>query len=156
MDSNVSKYITQQVMTASPAKLVFMLYERAIGSLREAIAAIESGDVQARWRANNRAIEIVSHLWATLNTDGGGEIAANLERLFPLILRQLTQVDVRNDPAPAVEVIAFLEPLRDAWREIARNGAGPARPAAKAAAPRTQRPGAGESPEQLPRTSISV
>jgi len=35
------KYLAQQVMSASPAKLVFMLYDRAILSLREAIRLIE-------------------------------------------------------------------------------------------------------------------
>lgn len=155
MDKNVSKYMTQQVMTASPAKLVFMLYERAIGSLHEAVSAIESGDVQARWRANNRAIEIVSHLWATLNTDQGGEIAANLERMFPFILRQLTQVDVKNDPAPAEEVITLLEPLRDAWREIAQSSAQPTQTAARPQA-QAPRPSTDETQEQMPRTSISA
>ena len=35
-------------MTASPAKLVSMLYDRVIISLREAISAIEAGEVEAR------------------------------------------------------------------------------------------------------------
>ena len=62
MDSNVSKYVTQQVMTATPAKLVFLLYEKAITSLHEACNAIDKKEVEVRWKANNRAIEIVSQL----------------------------------------------------------------------------------------------
>ncbi len=50
MDRHVSqKYLTQQIMTASPAKLVAMLYDRVISLLSEAIAAIEAGDIERRW-----------------------------------------------------------------------------------------------------------
>lgn len=134
MTNDIAKYMTQQVMSASPAKLVFMLYERAIGSLREAIAAIESGDVEGRWRANNRAVEIISHMWSTLDMDNGGEIAENLDRLFSFMLMRLTDVDLRNDPTPAQKVIELLEPLRDSWYDLAQ-GKAPNGPEPSANAP---------------------
>lgn len=119
MNKDVSKYLTQQVMTATPAKLVYMLYDKAIASLREATAAIEAGNVEARWRANNRATEIVTHMWSTLDMENGGEIAENLDRLFSFILTLLTEVDLQNDPEPARKAITLLEPLRDSWRDLA-------------------------------------
>ena len=70
-----NSYREQQILTASPARLVAMLYEKAITSLRLAIKAIEDGDIQARWKANARAVEIIEHLSMTLDTDKGGEIA---------------------------------------------------------------------------------
>lgn len=123
MDNNVAKYLTQQVMTASPAKLVYMLYDRAIASLREAIAAIEEGAIEKRWKANNRAMEIINHMWSTLDVERGGEIGENLNQLLPYMMLRLPDVDIHNDPQPARDVIVLLEPLRDAWREIAMKGA---------------------------------
>lgn len=120
MNENIAKYLTQQVMTAPPAKLVFMLYDRAVLSLKEAIAAIEAGNIEARWKANKRAYEIISHMWSTLDLENGGEIADNLDRLFSFMLSRLPEVDFNNDPAPAQEVIDLLEPLRQAWRELAQ------------------------------------
>ena len=131
--SGVSSYQAQQLGGASPALLVAMLYERAIASLREAVRAIEAGDIQARWKANNRAQEIINHMWLTLNTDRGGEIAYNLDRLYSFMLHHLTTVDLKNDPAPALEVIELLEPLQQSWRELASRGE--AMPAVKAEAP---------------------
>ena len=128
MENNVAKYMTQQVMTASPAKLVYMLYDKAIASLREAISAIEKGEIEKRWKANNRAIDILSHMWSTLDVDQGGEIGENLNQLLPYMILRLPEVDIRNDPVPAREVIVLLEPLRDAWREIAMKGAPGAAP----------------------------
>jgi flagellar protein FliS len=135
VENNVAKYLTQQVMTASPEKLVYMLYDKAIASLREAIAAIEAGDIEGRWRANKRAMDIVEHMWSTLDVEQGGEIGENLNKLLPFMMLRLPDVDIKNDPAPAEEVIRVMEPLRDAWREIAMNGAPGAapRPAAEGA-----------------------
>ena len=120
MTPDISKYLTQEVMTASPAKLVSMLYDKVALSLKEAIAAIEAGEVEARWRANARAMEILSHMWSTLDVEKGGEIAQNLESLFSFMLARLPEVDFQNDPEPAREVIELLEPLRESWRELAK------------------------------------
>ncbi len=120
MTPDISKYLTQEVMTASPTKLVSMLYDKDTLSLKEAIAAIEAGEVETRWRANARAMEILSHMWSTLDVEKGGEIAQNLESLFSFMLSRLPEVDFQNDPEPAREVIELLEPLRESWRELAK------------------------------------
>ena len=124
MNDSISKYQTQQVMTASPARLVCMLYDRAILSLKEAVAAIESGEIEARWRSNKRAADIIAHMWTTLDTERGGEIAANLADLFKYMLSRLPEIDFNNDPAPAREVIRLLEPLRESWHKVASGEAG--------------------------------
>tara|TARA_R110000787_G_scaffold8843_20_gene30366 strand:- start:30 stop:479 length:450 start_codon:yes stop_codon:yes gene_type:complete len=128
VNADISKYLNQQVMTASPARLVSMLYDKAISSLKEAIAAIEAGEIEARWKANAKALEIISHMWSTLDLEKGGEIAENLSNLFSFMLQRLPEVDFRNDPEPAREVIVLLEPLRDAWRELARKEQGGSTP----------------------------
>jgi flagellar protein FliS len=112
-------YGTQKVMTASPVELVALLYDKAIVSLREAASAIEAGDVNARWKANNKATEIVTHLANTLDHDQGGEVAQNLEKLYRFILDRLFEVDMKNDAQAALDVIGLLEPLRDSWRALA-------------------------------------
>ena len=128
------QYQTQQIMTASPAMLVFMLFDKAISSLNAAVRAIAANDIEGRWQANKRAIEIVSHLQMTLNMELGGEIAENLDRLYGFMLKLLSTVDLNNDPKPAEEVIKLLEPLRESWRDLANQGDKPAREAAKIAA----------------------
>lgn len=111
-------YAQQQVMTASPAKLVFMAYEHIITSLNEAIKAIEEKDIERRWKANNKACDIIGYLWSTLDMEGGGEIAVNLDRLFAYVMSKLPQVDFKNDPQPAIDAIKLMEPLRNAWKEL--------------------------------------
>ena len=118
-----TSYQTQALMTASPAQLVAMLLEKATASLNEAIAAIESGQIEDRWRANKRAMEIINHLDLTLDMDRGGEIAENLRSLYSFALRRLADVDFKNDTQAAREVIKLLEPMLASWRELAKGPA---------------------------------
>ncbi len=123
MDREVSqKYLAQQITSASPAKLVFMLYERAITLLRETIEAIEAGDIERRWRANAKATEVISHLWGTLDRERGGEIAENLNRLYGFMMMRLAMIDMENNAQAAHEVIGLLEPLRRSWQVLAEGG----------------------------------
>jgi len=126
------QYLTQEVMTSSPEKLVFMLYDKAISSLKDAILAIENGDIDKRCRSNTKAMQIIGHMWQTLDMEKGGEIAANLDRLYSFMLSHLPDVDFKNDPQPALDVIKLLEPLHASWKELAMNNpkSGEAQPAA--------------------------
>ena len=142
-------------MTASPAKLVSMLYDKVTLSLKEAIAAIEAGEVEARWRANARAMEILSHMWSTLDVEKGGEIAQNLESLFSFMLSRLPEVDLRNDPEPAREVIELIEPLRISWRELAKRERAPTQGGYARQSSGSQENGDGKPPPPSP-TSISA
>ena len=107
--NGTTAYLARELSAASPAKRVAMLIDRAIGSLGEAVQAIERGDIQGRWNANQRATNIIETLWRTLELEKGGEIAANLEKLYSFMLNRLTQVDLKNDPAPAREVATLLD-----------------------------------------------
>ncbi|MFQ5785756.1 MAG: flagellar export chaperone FliS [Alphaproteobacteria bacterium] len=135
-NAGANTYQTQEILTASPARLVVKLYEAAIAALRRSIRAIEEGDIEGRWRANRRAAEIIEHLLATLDHEKGGEIAANLDRLYLFMLRRLMKVDLDNDPKPAEDVIRLIEPLCRSWRALDRklaNESAAERPHANAA-----------------------
>lgn len=125
MDQKASAaYKTQEIMTASPARLVAMLFDRAIASLNDAIEAIKAGDIERRWNSNRQAIEVVAHLAMTLNMEKGGQIAQNLDQLYRFVLSLLPQIDLRNDVKPAEDAIRILEPLRVSWHELSVQGAG--------------------------------
>jgi flagellar protein FliS len=146
-------YGTQQVKGAPPVLQVAMLYERAIGSLQEAVAAIEAGDVNKRWSANKRAMDIVTALMASLDGERGGEIAHNLDQLYTYLLRRLPMVDVRNDPAPATEAIELLKPLCESWQQLAR---GEQTQASDTAADQADETAAERSPQASERASMNL
>lgn len=114
-------YRARQAQGATPVQQVALLYDRAIASLREAIEAIDNGEIERRWRANTRAVEIIAALWSGLDMENGGEIAENLRRLYVFVMNRLRDVDLRNDAQAARDAIDILDPLRQSWHELARS-----------------------------------
>jgi flagellar protein FliS len=124
MNTNAARaYGDQQVNTASPAQMVYMLYNKTISLLQEAIKAIEANDIQARCNANCKAMEVIAHLSGTLDLEQGGEIASNLRELYRFSTVHLMKVDRNNDAQAAQDVIGLLTPMRDSWAILARRGA---------------------------------
>ncbi len=115
-------YKTQAIMTAPPAKLVAMCYERTIQALRDSIRAIEAGDIQARFNHATRAANIIAHLWGTLDLERGGEVARNLANLYGFAMKRLPDINLRNDTDAAREIIDLLMPLARSWNELANRG----------------------------------
>ena len=112
-------YQTQQVKGASKVQQVALLYDRIVVCLRDAIEAVEAGEIERRWRSNKRAQDIILALYSALDEEQGGEITRNLSQLYLFCLRRLPQVDLKNDATPARESLEILEPLAQSWRELA-------------------------------------
>ena len=121
----------RSIDTLPAAERVVMAYEGAIRFVEDAAGAIGRGEIEARFRASERARAIVRTLEGALDHERGGAIAANLGRLYGYIDRRLTDLNLANDPAIAEEIAGLLRALRDGWAQLARAGGG-SRPAAAA------------------------
>src|SRR5690606_40564438 len=100
---------------ARPSRMVVMLYEEAVASLSRAVEALARGDLAARNRHAGRAADIVDLLYGCLDMKRGGEIAANLARLYRMVLGRLVVLNAGRDPRPGREAIGLLTPLLEAW-----------------------------------------
>src|SRR5689334_1710079 len=67
---------------SDPLRQVVMLYDGAIKFLRLAAASIETGDLAAKARHTDRALQVVNHLQSTLDFEHGGEVAVTLNTLY--------------------------------------------------------------------------
>ncbi len=150
--SVLQNYQKQQILTASPAKLVALLYDRAVTSLNDAVKAIERGDIQARATANKNAVSVIGELWGSLDLERGGEVAQNLNRLYSFMITKLSQVDMKNDAQAARDVITLLDPLRKSWHQLASQG--PEQAARSHAAP--EQPAAGPDAPHPSQVTLSA
>jgi flagellar protein FliS len=116
--SNIYREVS--VQTSSPTKLVIMLYEGAIRFLRESVAAIESKDLDRKRQSIDRAVAIVQHLHDTLDTDRGGPIAVDLDRLYSYITSRILEGSGKLETAPLKEAIKLLNVLLAGWEEIVK------------------------------------
>jgi len=106
-------------MSASPHKLIVMLYDGARSAIAQARFHLESGNVQDKGKSISKAIEIIDNgLRAVLDHGAGGDIAASLEQLYDYMSRRLLQANLRNDVALLNEVDQLLEGLASAWVQI--------------------------------------
>lgn len=120
MNKNAAQhYKEQQILNATPAERVVLLYDGAIKFLLQAKHAIEEKDIQGRFNANKRASDIIFYLQDTLNMENGGEIAVNLYRIYGYMLRRLIEVDIKNDVEAVDDVISKLRELNASWKKIA-------------------------------------
>ncbi len=107
------------VNSASPEKLITLLFDGARSAIRRAQVAMEAGDVAARGQAISKALEIVgSGLRAALNREAGGEVAENLYQLYEYIERCLLQANLRADADKLAEADTLLKEVADAWKEM--------------------------------------
>lgn len=107
------------VATASPHKLVAMLFDGYMDAMAQARGAMQAGNVEAKGKAIGRAVRIVEEgLKASLDTGAGGNLAADLRDLYAYVTVRLTHANLRNDPAVLDECQRLIEPLRDAWLAI--------------------------------------
>ena len=118
MNQTISVATIERLLEASPSRLIVMLYDEMLKNLETAVDAIERGDIETRCDAVNRAIEILCHLFLTLDTQQGGEIADKLAAIYRFVLARLPRVNTANDAAPAREAILLLAPVRASWREL--------------------------------------
>ncbi|PIZ29682.1 MAG: flagellar export chaperone FliS, partial [Alphaproteobacteria bacterium CG_4_10_14_0_8_um_filter_53_9] len=136
MTQNGTKtYREQQILNATPAQQIVMLYDGAIGFCLKAKAAIGEGDIQERHNANRRAMEIVNYLLDILDIEKGGDVAKRLYLIYTGLIRKLMDVDFKNDPRVCDDVIENLRTLRTSWAELAATPEGQGNAAPHAGTP---------------------
>ncbi len=113
-----ARYVSDSVGTASPARLVVMLYDRLVLDLMQAEEALKAGDRTVASGRLQHAQEILIELRTTLRTDVW-EAAAGLAGLYTFVINELIAANVHADGERTAACRALLEPLRDAWREAA-------------------------------------
>ncbi|MFT5174480.1 MAG: flagellar protein FliS [Gammaproteobacteria bacterium] len=106
------------VESADPHKLVRLLYEGLSAALSTARGAIERGDQQSKSIAISKAAGIIDALRSSVDTQRGGAIAENLQRLYDYMGRKLTGANLHNDMDALHEVAKVNVILSAAWNTI--------------------------------------
>lgn len=113
------------VMSASPHRLICMLFEGAQSSIRAARLHMQYGEVVEKGKAISRAVDIVNEgLRAALDHERGGDLAGNLELIYDYVVRQLLEANLRNDMGCLDRADSLLEEISSAWREIGQQVGG--------------------------------
>lgn len=119
--------VETQIHDASPHRLIAMLFEGLMSALAHAEGAIQSEQCDLKVNALMRAVRILDEgLKSGLNLQEGGPLAEQLNGLYAYASLRLTQANLHNDLEAIREVRRLLEPVREAWNQIAPAEAHPA------------------------------
>jgi flagellar secretion chaperone FliS len=115
------RYLTDLVTTASPARLLVLLYDRLALDLNTAGTALGGQD----WTTANTRLQhaqaIVVELRASLDLTAWSA-APGLAALYEFLLTELVNANVGRDTTAVARCLALVEPLRDAWRQATLAG----------------------------------
>ena len=124
--------------TMDQHQLVSLLLDGVLGAVAAARGALARQDVPAKCASIGKAVRIVEEgLMTALDTDNGGEIAANLQTVYDYALRRLLEANVKNDDAMLAEVARLIEPIAQGWKAMKQPPAANHESMAAGAAPHT-------------------
>jgi len=117
MNKIQENYLKAEIETASPAKLILLLYNGLLSSLNRAQKEIEAKHLAEAHRFIMKSQDIVTELSQSLNRTEGGEIADNLFRLYDFMYETLVKANFTKDTALLNQISLLALPLRDAWEQ---------------------------------------
>jgi flagellar protein FliS len=117
------------VAEATPARLVQIMYEQVLQHLATAQGCMSRirdnqplPEVVAKCDAIGKAVRIIGHLDSTLNMEVGGEVAANLRRLYAYIQNRMTLANATNDAVKLAEVARLVTTVKKGWDQLVAEG----------------------------------
>lgn len=112
------------IKTASPHRLILLLYDGAIKAIGKAQFYMKTQNVAEKGVAISKAIAIIDEgLKCSLDAKAGGDLADNLSALYEYMCHRLMQANLKNDTQALDEVTRLLVDLRGAWASIEKNTA---------------------------------
>jgi flagellar protein FliS len=114
--------VETSIASASPHKLVTMLFDGAILAVFRGKAYMQQGNIAAKGDSISKAIAIIDDgLKVSLDEETGGEMAKNLKALYVYMSNRLLMANIRNDVEGLDEVARLLGELKGAWERIGQH-----------------------------------
>lgn len=111
--------VETSIASASPHKLITLLYDGALVAISCARAQMINQEVAQKGASISKAIAIIEEgLKASLDEQAGGELAVNFKSLYDYMAFRLLNANLQNDVAGLDEVSRLLTELKDAWVQI--------------------------------------
>lgn len=122
LDRAKQQYLEQQVASASPARLLVLLYDRLLVDVDRAGVAQDADDWIAAGTHLTHAQWIVAELNGSLTDVWDG--ADDLRGLYAYLTGRLIAANIDRDRSITAECREIVAPLREAWHQAAASTAG--------------------------------
>ena len=126
----IRRYAQSQNETASPERLMVLLFEAALRHMRMAAGALQSGRIADANVALSKATDIVVELDATFDRPRSPELADKLGIVYQFVCGRLLSASASRDPVLVRQAEQVFSPVADAFaaavRQLAAERAGQA------------------------------
>ncbi|MGX7233641.1 flagellar export chaperone FliS [Enterococcus italicus] len=113
-----ANYLANQILSASPNRLIELLFENAIKQTKLAEMAVEKQDVLAIHTHLIKAQKIVNELQQSLNPEVNPELTNDLEALYEFIYQKLVTANINKESKSIQEAQKLLMELLETWQTI--------------------------------------
>ena len=117
MNPYLKQYQRTEVETATPEKILILLYDGAIQFLNKAIISLDEKNIQEIHNNIVGAEHILLEFMNTLDFEQGGDFAVRLNALYQYLYNRLVEANMKKDKEIIKEVLEFLVDLRATWKQ---------------------------------------
>ncbi len=107
-----------QAASASPVQLVLILMDGLIEELARTRAHIEAKRFEHKARGLDKCVDILNGLSSALDLEHGGEVVANLARLYDYCAWRLYKAGYELEASMVDEVVGLLTTIRNGWQGV--------------------------------------
>ncbi len=115
MNPAARRYAQATRETASPERLMVLLFQAALRHIRAGATALESGKIADGTRSLAKASEIVIELHATLDTSKAPALCEQLGEIYRFVCLRLNDAVLHRDARRAHEAERAFAPIADAF-----------------------------------------
>ena len=108
----IKQYQTSNITTATPEKLMILLFDGAIQFLQKAKTAIAENNFKERSENIDGARKIIRELMRTIDLENGNDVSKQLFKLYNRMAMNLIKANVQRNSAKIDEVIEDLTNIR--------------------------------------------
>ena len=108
----IKQYQASNVNTATPEKLMIMMFDGALQFLQKAKAAIVEGNLKERSQNIDGARKIIRELMRTIDLENGNDVSKQLFKLYNRMAMNLIKANVQRNAALIDIVIEDISNIR--------------------------------------------
>lgn len=109
-------YKQNSVQTASPAKIILMLYDGAVKFCNIAEEAMKENDVEKANVNIQKAQKIIVQLRVSLDTKY--PVSQEFDRVYDYIYRRLVEANMKKDVTVLEDAQRHIRTMRETWKEV--------------------------------------
>ena len=124
MNPFARRYSQAERETASPERLMVLLFQAALRNIRNGAAFLEDGRAGEAGRALGKASDIVVELHATLDRSRAPELCDQLAEVYRFVCYRLNTAALSRDVRAARDAERAFAPIADAFEKAVASVAG--------------------------------